>query len=711
MLNQIHRFRYILVRNISDVTQSWPFLHANLKLAYRLAKAAETKFLTLREKDFLTPQVKKFLEELDNDSGDTKESPSYSELDPELSVIILNWNNAQLTLSCIRELHKHTHGVRFEIVVVDNGSNENDFVTLATSNLPFRLIRLKTNRFYGEGNNIGVANAKGNILFFLNNDAFVTSGWALPLITHLRTDLTIGAVAPKMIYPDGKLQEAGAVISEDGAPMQIGKYQSPDDPKFNSQYEVDYGSAAALLMRKADFEKVNGFDMRWEPAYYEDVDLCLRIKSLNKKIWYDPASTVIHIENFSSKDPKNKLNFNGLIAANHRKFIQKWQPFFKTRDTSFVTHPAPLPKNSQDKTLPTAGVYTPYNLNPGGGERFLFSFISVLAEKYNVVLFLDEIYSEYRLRGLFEELGVHPSNVTIEKRDRLGRYQIHLFLCLGNEILPPMPPIGTEKNLYICQFPFPITPKDFAGRWSYINNYDNFIAYSSYSEFHISHRLKEMGLPQKPVTVLAPPCGSACPDPYPKTEKDPFRIVSVGRFFRGGHSKNHHVVVDLFIKLTKFLPDQKIELHLAGTVSPDQNSAQYFQEVELLASGYPVKLYPNISINDLHHLYRTGSIYVHATGYKEDVNLHPERMEHFGITVVEAMSFGLVPLVYAVGGPAEIVHDGLSGFTYSDEAAFLEKATMLVSDNQLRNKLSGNAIKKSEEFTDAKFRLNALELI
>lgn len=707
----IEKFRITAVRNTARITKSHPILYSILKTIYHYLLKANNILCNLKADRPQNKKIESFLAGLSENNKLVRNSQDYNEHSPLVSIVILNWNKSDLTLNCIREVHKHTQGVQFEIIVVDNGSNPQDFENLTRSNLKFQIIRLNTNRFYGEGNNIGVEHAKGSLIFFLNNDAFVTSNCIQMLVETLQGDESFGAVGPKMIYPDGTLQEAGAMITNDGQPQQLGKYDSPNNPKFDCSYEVDYVSAAALLIHKKHFELVNGFDMQWEPAYFEDVDLCLKVKSIGKKIWYDNKCTVIHIENFSTKDSNNRINFNRLIITNQEKFITKWAPYFKSKDASFMSVPQKLPPHTP-QDLPIAGVYTPYNLNPGGGERFLLSFISAMAKKYQIVLFFDEIYSEYRIRSMFKELNIPGSFIKIEKKENAPKYNMELFLCMGNEILPPLPAIGSKKNMYICQFPFPLTPPDFANRWGFLDDYDSIIAYSKYTYHHIESKLIQNNLPKKKITIVYPPCGSrnVLGSGLKNRPTEVINFISVGRFFRGGHCKNHHETVALFQMLQKQNPEIKMQLHIAGTVSPDQNSSSYFDEIKVLSSGAPIKLYPNIAVDELHHLYATSHFYIHAAGFREDESKHPERMEHFGITVVEAMQHGLVPIVYSVGGPAEIVRERVDGLHYTTSNDFTEQVGKLIKNPELINDLSKSATSRAKEYSDYSFQQRVLEI-
>ena len=133
-------------------------------------------------------------------------------------------------------------------------------------------------------------------IVFLNNDTQVTHGWLERLIdTAYRSD-RIAMVGPKLVYPDGRLQEAGSEIFQDGSARAYGKFEDPTDPRFDQLREVDYCSAACLFAKRSFLNRVGGFDRRYAPAYYEDADLGLAARAAGFKVLYEPRSVVVHHE-------------------------------------------------------------------------------------------------------------------------------------------------------------------------------------------------------------------------------------------------------------------------------------------------------------------------------------------------------------------------------------------------------------------------------
>jgi glycosyltransferase involved in cell wall biosynthesis len=203
---------------------------------------------------------------------------------------------------------------------------------------------------------------------------------------------------------------------------------------------------------------------------------------------------------------------------------------------------------------------------------------------------------------------------------------------------------------------------------------------------------------------------------YPPVSVENFRpgikrkwILNVGRFFAGSHNKKQIEMIATFRQLLQ-QGLEGWELHLAGGVSRKSIHQEYFARVQEAAEGLPVILHPDLPFSDLKQLYANSAIYWHATGLDENKYLCPERLEHFGIVVVEAMAAGSVPVVYNQGGPAEIVEHGQSGLLWNNRVEWMEQTLSLAHDCETRGRLSVGAIGRSRVFNEIAFtdRLNSL---
>lgn len=202
-------------------------------------------------------------------------------------------------------------------------------------------------------------------------------------------------------------------------------------------------------------------------------------------------------------------------------------------------------------------------------------------------------------------------------------------------------------------------------------------------------------------TVITPPID--VPDAEPDLAAKSRTILSVGRFFTGGHAKRQ----DLMVRAFRDLCDGGLggwELHLAGSVHREGHNAGYFEAVGRLAEGYPVVLHPDATYEEVQGLYRSASIYWHAAGFGVDATARPIDAEHFGMTTAEAMGHGVVPVAIAAGGQPEVVRDGADGYLWSDLDQLRSRTLELAGDEALRRRLALAARESSRRFSRPSFK-------
>jgi O-antigen biosynthesis protein len=244
---------------------------------------------------------------------------------PEVTVVMVTYNRWDLTKEALRLLAEVTEA-RYEVVIVDNGSTDGT-VDQLTQVSGARILRNPSNLGFGPATNQGAAMGRGRHLLLLNSDAWVRAGWLEPLIQLVDGDDGVSAVAPKLLYPDGRLQEAGSILWRDARVRQYGDADVPNRPEYNFRRTVDYASAACLLVRRSAFISVGGFDPRFAPVYCEDVDLCLALGAGPGRVVYQPRSVVEHVRGASSRSGVDSAR----IERNRRLLRARWRSVLDRR--------------------------------------------------------------------------------------------------------------------------------------------------------------------------------------------------------------------------------------------------------------------------------------------------------------------------------------------------------------------------------------------
>jgi glycosyltransferase involved in cell wall biosynthesis len=376
----------------------------------------------------------------------------------------------------------------------------------------------------------------------------------------------------------------------------------------------------------------------------------------------------------------------------------------------------------------------------GGGEKLTLVLAEHLSLRHNVFLFSEDDLDVPSLEQFF---GVDLSRVSFSRLNGPGlvskiiarvcgrnrrTFTPHHFLQLKNLNLDlfinisyaSTLPSPSERGIFLCMFPHQTSHRNkikfrtAAADWfekrmngsavsKSLDSYPLIIAISRYSADWVRRfwgRNSE---------IVYPPCD----DMGPLAAKRKM-ILHVGRFISDGadgrHHKNQRFLIETFKRLTD-LHSAGWELHLVGSVTPDDRSTSFTETLIEAGRGFPVFFHFNAPREEMRTLYQTAAIYWHATGYGSDVEQHPAKQEHFGMSTVEAMSAGAVPVVYSSGGQKEIVTDGVNGFLWNDVEELMSRTRDLANDQVLLCELSSRAVNSSKQFGRTAFAARIDELM
>jgi GT2 family glycosyltransferase len=256
-------------------------------------------------------------------SGERLAFPHY--VDPDVSVVIVLYNQAQFTFRCLQRLRSE-EGVNFEVVLLDNNSTDRTEELLSRLD-NVQVLRKAENLGFLLGVNEASLACRGRNLLLLNSDAFVRSGALRAALAALDGTAAVGAVGGRLILPSHRVQEAGNVVWRDGSTLGYCRGRSEEDGEVMFRREVDYCSGAFLLTPRKLFEKLGRLNSAFAPAYFEEVDYCLRLCESGYRVIYEPAAVVDHYE-FGS-EWKSGAAFDlmtrnrKLLRSNHAKRLNE----------------------------------------------------------------------------------------------------------------------------------------------------------------------------------------------------------------------------------------------------------------------------------------------------------------------------------------------------------------------------------------------------
>ena len=332
-------------------------------------------------------------------------------LNPKVSIIIPFFNQYEITWLCLKALELNCdHHIDFEVILVNDFSEKNNDFDNSIEGV--QLIRNIENLGFLKSCNEAVRVARGNYIVFLNNDTQVQKGWLTSLIKVLENNSEVGAVGSKLIYPNNTLQEAGGIIWRDASGCNYGKGRDHNLPQYNFLREVDYCSGASLAISKSFFLELGEFDEKYSPAYFEDTDLCFKVRERGKKVVYQPKSVVIHLEGTSC----GKSEGSGIKAyqkKNRETFFNFWQEQLSQHFSptgNFTSQYQAANRLNGKKTILVIDSSLPYYDKESGGHR-IYQILKILKKQNYHVIFLpaneiaDEPYSS-RLSSLGVEVLV-----------------------------------------------------------------------------------------------------------------------------------------------------------------------------------------------------------------------------------------------------------------------------------------------------------------
>ncbi|MEO8100985.1 MAG: glycosyltransferase [Betaproteobacteria bacterium] len=242
---------------------------------------------------------------------------------PRWSIIVPVYGQHKLTYTCLKSIADTCAGMAVEVIVADDCAPDpaREALAMVTG---AHFFRNENNLGFLHNCNEAAKNARGEFLILLNNDTIVTGNWLDAMTAVFADDPKAGLVGVKLLFSDGKLQEAGGIVWRDGSASNYGRGQDPRRPEFNYRREVDYCSGACIMMRSTLWQQLGGFDERYAPAYYEDTDIAFRVREAGYRVIYQPHAEVVHFEGQTSGTDLTQ-GVKRHQVTNQRVFEERWR--------------------------------------------------------------------------------------------------------------------------------------------------------------------------------------------------------------------------------------------------------------------------------------------------------------------------------------------------------------------------------------------------
>ncbi|MEM3896273.1 MAG: glycosyltransferase [Archaeoglobaceae archaeon] len=611
---------------------------------------------------------------------------------PEISIIIPIYNNIKYTMNCLKSILNNTGG-SFEVIVVNDASTDDTLKILREKVKNIKIINNETNLGFIESCNRGAKASLGKYLCFLNNDTIVTKDWLPPLVDLIKKDF-VGAVGAKLVYPDGKLQEAGGIIWKDGSGWNYGRYDDPEKPEYNFVREVDYCSGAVLMVKKDLFERIGGFSLEFKPAYYEDTDLCFNIRKFGYKVLYQPKSVVIHYEGITSGTDTRK-GIKRYQEVNKQKFFEKWKDvlekehFEPNPDLLFLAR-----SRKKGKKILVIDHYVPTYDKDSGSYR-MFNILKILSELGHDVTFIGDNLMKFEpYTSILQQLGIEVIYAPYYKS--VGEYlakhgKFFDLVILSRSHIAIKHISNVKKYCNKAKIIFDTVDlqflrekrrgevegnKEVLKEAEKLRSWELQLARLSDLTLVVSEKEAEILLKEDPsinVYVLS----------NIHEIKEPTKGFSEreGIMFLGGFNHLPNVdgvkwfVKEIFPEIKKHLPD--VRFYVVGSDPPKEITS--LKNPDIIVTGY---------VKDLEPYLENSRVFVaplrYGAGVKGKINM--------------AMSHGLPVVTTSIGAEGMHLIDGENALIADNPKDFAEKVVELYTDEELWKKLSKNSIEHTKKY-------------
>lgn len=654
-------------------------------------------------------------------------------------------------------------GLDLDIVMVDNGSMDGS-VGWVRDHYPLVNVLENDENNYARALNVGISSSQGEYVVIANNDSTVHPQWLQGFLDVFELDEKIGAVQSKIYFSgNNKINSVGVEEIEHFYFRDIG-FDDDDSIRYSQPAERKYITGGSVMFRRKCLEDVGAWDEEFI-MFMEDVDYSVRSTKIGWKLFYSPSSILYHQYHGSASHrlceyfcTRNRflfvakhfpLQLADCIPTSHfykkGEFDLLYRSLLHSVRKVCVCHEAETVirvLQSLKDCLPgylgdvstfmffshleivlglrriRVGIYDHAGHFAGGGQRYVAEMAAIMQERYDVTyIFNNDVQlSDYKdwfdldltksamkiIRiPFFEKINRFTPDEgmvlseTSNPFDIISRDSLNYDIFINANMLGKVNPLS-PVSIFVCHF-----PDQEIGRFFQVDQYDHLIINGDYTGEWVE---KRWGL--KPTLKLYPPVNMYNPDSAADNKEN--IILSVSRFEISG-SKKQIEMVKAFSEMCRQYPDQARgwKFVLLGGSTPGNSYLELLEEA-VTEAQCPIEIRANASVSEIKEYYRRASIFWHACGLDAT---RPERVEHFGMTTVEAMQNSCVPIVIDGGGQREIVQHGESGYRFSTLEELKKFSLSVMKDRDQCRRMAEQACQRSQLFSHEVFRRQLDQLL
>ncbi|MEI7690672.1 MAG: glycosyltransferase [bacterium] len=609
---------------------------------------------------------------------------------PKASIIIPVYNNWLFTYTCLKSLHNLTDTSSFEVIVVDDGSTDRTRQGLEKIKNIVYIKNLKNLGFVGSCN-AGAKAAHGEYLVFLNNDTMVKPGWLDSLLLTF-TYNNVGLAGSKLVYPDGRLQEAGGIIWKNKNAWNYGRYHDANNYEYNYLKEVDYISGASIMISNKLFNKVGCFGKEFSPGYCEDSDLAFKVREAGFRVIYQPLSEVVHFEGISSgTDISSGMKKHQVENLN--TFYKKWKSTLSKENIKETDGPFLARDRSKGKKIMLYVDHQVPRWDQDAGSFITYQYLKIFSELgYKIIFWANDLHKVPDYTEKLQQMGIEVV---------YGKVSFEEFILKNGKYI---------ETTILSRAPIAIYYIDIVKK--YTNSKIHFLTHDLHHIRELrqakiendkemeenAQETKEIELDlmiksdktwlvsTEEVDIIKRELPDADTFLYPWVEKEavPSELISFdqrnGVFFLGGfnHAPNANAVVWFKKEIYPYLKEKDIKVTIVGSNVPEE--IKKLEEKDFVIQGF-------LSDQELDDLFNRSKVFVSPLRYGAG----------FKGKIAKSLSRGLPVVSTSIGAEGMGLRNGINVFISDDPRQFAENTIKLYTDKKLWNKISSEALRHAKE--------------